>query len=101
MRLDHRRGRGECRLTLPVSPEAFGSLSAQRAAYFESRHMMLKERVAIVTGAGGGLGRSHAMLLARYGARVVVNDMDLSLATRVADEIVASGGQAIAVAASV
>jgi NAD(P)-dependent dehydrogenase (short-subunit alcohol dehydrogenase family) len=47
------------------------------------------------------LGRAHAKLLARSGARVVVNDMDLLAATRVADEIVANGGQAIAVAASV
>lgn len=63
--------------------------------------MKLATRVAIVTGAGGGLGQAHAKLLARSGARVVVNDMELAAATRVADEIVANGGEAIAVAASV
>lgn len=63
--------------------------------------MILQERVAIVTGAGGGLGRTHALLLARYGAKVVVNDVDLAAATRVAGEITAGSGQAIAVAASV
>ena len=62
-------------------------------------------RVAIVTGAGGGLGREHALLLARSGAKVVVNDpgstlsgaaADRSVAQRVVDEIRAAGGEAIA-----
>jgi NAD(P)-dependent dehydrogenase (short-subunit alcohol dehydrogenase family) len=58
-------------------------------------------RVAIVTGAGGGLGREHALLLARRGARVVVNELDGDAAERVANEIRVAGGDAIAVAASV
>jgi len=61
----------------------------------------LKERVAIVTGAGAGLGRQHALFLARQGARVVVNDIGEGTADRVAAEIVAAGGEAIAVTASV
>src|SRR5690606_28848674 len=51
--------------------------------------------------AGGGLGRSHALLLARYGARVVVNDSNAGAAERVAAEIEARGGQALAAPASV
>jgi NAD(P)-dependent dehydrogenase (short-subunit alcohol dehydrogenase family) len=62
-------------------------------------------RVAIVTGAGGGLGRSHALLLAERGAKVVVNDPggavdgrggDSSAADKVVAEIKAKGGQAAA-----
>ena len=38
-------------------------------------HLRLANRVAIVTGAGGGISRQHALLLARHGAKVVVNDI--------------------------
>lgn len=61
----------------------------------------LKGRVAIVTGAGGGLGRTHALYLASRGARVVVNDLALPAAEKVASEIAANGGEALALAASV
>ena len=57
-------------------------------------------RVAIVTGAGGGLGRQHALALARRGARVVVNDLGPG-ARQVAEEIRAAGGEALASEASV
>ena len=51
-------------------------------------------RVVLITGAGGGIGRSEALLFAQEGARVVVND--LNGAQAVVDEIVAAGGEAVA-----
>jgi NAD(P)-dependent dehydrogenase (short-subunit alcohol dehydrogenase family) len=63
--------------------------------------MPLNNRVVIVTGAGGGLGACHAAYLAQQGAHVVVNDQHADAATAVAERIVAAGGSAIALAASV
>jgi NAD(P)-dependent dehydrogenase (short-subunit alcohol dehydrogenase family) len=63
--------------------------------------MKLRDRTAIITGAGGGLGRCHALELARHGARIIVNDLDAGNANRVAGEINAEGGVAIGVAGSV
>jgi NAD(P)-dependent dehydrogenase (short-subunit alcohol dehydrogenase family) len=57
--------------------------------------------VAIVTGAGRRLGRTHALGLAAAGARVVVNDLDARVADRVVGEIGAAGGTAVACVASV
>jgi NAD(P)-dependent dehydrogenase (short-subunit alcohol dehydrogenase family) len=65
----------------------------------------LEGKVAVVTGAGGGLGRAHALLLAHEGASVVVNDLGgdrhgagagTSMADAVVDEIIAAGGHAVA-----
>lgn len=67
--------------------------------------MRFDGRVAVVSGAGGGLGREYAVLLASRGARVVVNDLgtsrrgegaDLTMAEAVVDEIRSAGGEAIA-----
>ena len=62
---------------------------------------LVAERVAIVTGAGRGLGRAHALALARSGARVVVNDLDPASAAQVCEDIVQLGGEALASAANV
>ncbi len=65
----------------------------------QSAPLRLENRVAIVTGAGGGIGRQHALLLARHGAKVVVNDIGFRTgadAKTVANEIQAAGGAALA-----
>ncbi|MDP2774769.1 MAG: SDR family oxidoreductase [Nocardioides sp.] len=71
---------------------------------------LLEGRVAIVTGAGRGIGRAHALELARHGAAVVVNDFGVSLAgegtgespaEQVVAEIAAAGGRAVANGADV
>ena len=71
---------------------------------------ILEGKVAIITGAGGGLGRAHALLFAKEGAQVVVNDLGgardgtgsaSSAAETVAQEIVKAGGRAVANADSV
>ena len=77
-----------------------------------STSLDFKGRVAIVTGAGGGLGRQHALALAARGAKVVVNDLggardgaagtgSVTAAQAVVEEIRAAGGEAIANGASV
>ncbi len=55
---------------------------------------ILEGRVAIITGAGGGLGAAHAKVFASQGCAVVVNDINQEAAQAVVDEIVAAGGKA-------
>ena len=76
----------------------------------DAHSIQFNGQVAIVTGAGNGLGRQHALALAKRGAKVVVNDLgggrdgtggSVSAAQAVVDEIKAAGGEAIANGASV
>ncbi|WP_326540593.1 SDR family NAD(P)-dependent oxidoreductase [Pseudorhodoferax sp.] len=64
-------------------------------------HPTLDGKVALVTGAGRGIGRAIALKLARHGARLVLNDLDPEPAQQLAAEIGAAGGMAVVCAGSV
>ncbi len=63
--------------------------------------MKLKDKVALVTGAGSGIGRAIALAFAREGAKVVVNDIEEKRAVQAAADIKAQGGEAFAIVADI
>jgi len=63
--------------------------------------MKLMDRIAVVTGAGSGIGRATAVMFAREGARVAVVDLEEATAKATAEEIERAGGQALAIRADV
>lgn len=64
-------------------------------------HFDLAGKVAIVTGGGNGIGRASSLMLAAYGAAVAIADLKLAAAEKVAAEIVAAGGEALALECNV
>src|SRR6185503_5548280 len=88
-----------------IATERGSSAACRELLIARHNTTMLKGKVALVTGAGGGIGRDFALAMAAAGARVVVNDLGTSVkgegssagpAQKVVDEIKAQGGAAIA-----
>jgi NAD(P)-dependent dehydrogenase (short-subunit alcohol dehydrogenase family) len=77
------------------------AIPAAKKGYEGNIDMRLANKIAMITGAGAGMGEATALLFAREGARVAVLDIDAANARRVADQIIAEGGQAIAVAGDI
>jgi 7-alpha-hydroxysteroid dehydrogenase len=67
----------------------------------QKNYLTLREKTAVVTGGGNGIGKASCEMLAAYGANVVVSDLKLEDAERAAEEINSNGGNAIAVACNV
>ncbi|WP_199620018.1 SDR family NAD(P)-dependent oxidoreductase [Paenibacillus alkalitolerans] len=63
--------------------------------------MRLKDKVALITGSGSGIGQSAAFLFAKEGARVIVNDLDEAKGQSTAEEIRSAGGEAVFIRADV
>src|SRR5690242_6910250 len=82
----------------PNTPYSASTLRARLGCYNDRRSvvMVLQGQVALVTGAGRGIGRASALALARAGARVAVNDLDPQPASETVAEVRKAGGQALA-----
>lgn len=63
--------------------------------------MQVKDKIVIITGAGSGIGKASAIHFAKYGAKVVVSDINLERAKKVVDEIVTNFGEALPIKANV
>jgi NAD(P)-dependent dehydrogenase (short-subunit alcohol dehydrogenase family) len=67
----------------------------------EERKVLLKDRVALITGGASGMGKAMSLMFAREGCDVVVNDLHLETALQAADEVKTLGQQSLAIKADI